>query len=175
MTRIASDTERACVSSYHLEMGKTYLSQALSHHQKSYPQQWMAGFSYTEVLVAVFLIAISLVPVLNALQSGIRGSEIHTTEAAHRNRLTSRMEEILARPFIELEQEADAVAGPATIVDTYSDASGTDGRCLVYLSRYDGDNADSDNNPFTDTDDGLLWVKVEIDGTHNAIESLTSR
>lgn len=170
MTSIASCTERTNVSSDHLEMGKTHLIQTLSHHKMSYPLQWMTGFSYTEVLVAVFLIAISLVPALNALQSGIQGSEIHATEAVHHNHLTSKMEEILARPFIELEQEADAVAGPTTIIDTYSDASGTDGRCLVYLSRYDGD-----NNPFTDTDDGLLWVKVEIDGTHNGIESLTSQ
>ncbi|MCU7945980.1 MAG: hypothetical protein KZQ72_04950 [Candidatus Thiodiazotropha sp. (ex Cardiolucina cf. quadrata)] len=175
MNSIASYNERTNVPSDPLEIGKTQLIQLFSHHERSYPQQWMAGFSYTEVLIAVFLIAISLVPALNALHSGVLGSDIHATEAVHHHRLISRMEDVLARPFIELEQEADAVAGPTTIIDTYSDASGTDGRCLVYLSRYDSDNVDSDNNPFTDTDDGLLWVKVEIDGTHNAIESLTSQ
>jgi hypothetical protein len=33
---------------------------------------------------------------------------------------------------------------------------------LVYLSRYDGDNADGDNNPFTGTDADLIWVRAAI-------------
>ena len=42
----------------------------------------------------------------------------------------------------------------------------------VFLSRYDGDNADADDDPFTGTDDGLLWVRVAIDGSEQAIETV---
>jgi hypothetical protein len=44
----------------------------------------------------------------------------------------------------------------------------------VFLSRYDGDNADTDNDHFTGTDDGLLWLQVRIAGTGASIESLVS-
>jgi len=45
----------------------------------------------------------------------------------------------------------------------------------VYLSRYDADNADGNGNVFDGTDEGLLWVKVEIEATSQSIEGLTSR
>jgi hypothetical protein len=44
----------------------------------------------------------------------------------------------------------------------------------VYLSRYDGDNADGNGNVFDGTDEGLLWVRVEIEESGLAIERLTS-
>jgi hypothetical protein len=44
----------------------------------------------------------------------------------------------------------------------------------VFLSRYDGDNADGDGDPFTGTDGDLIWVRVEIPGTTLDIEALTS-
>ena len=46
----------------------------------------------------------------------------------------------------------------------------------MYLSRYDADNADG-NGDFFDAgvDEGLLWVRVEIEGTSQAIEGLTSQ
>ena len=51
----------------------------------------------------------------------------------------------------------------------------TNNRRLVYLSRYDADNADGNGNFFdAGMDEGLLWVRVEIEGTDQAIESLTS-
>ena len=37
-----------------------------------------SGFSYMELLVATLLIVIMLVPALEAMQSGIQGSGIHT-------------------------------------------------------------------------------------------------
>ncbi|MBA1445295.1 MAG: hypothetical protein M3H12_00260 [Chromatiales bacterium] len=133
------------------------------------------GFSYTEVLVAISLIAILLIPALESLHSGVLGSGIHSTHANHHHRLTGKMEEILAKPFSSLEQEADAIGGPAVVVDAYSDTAGTASRRLVYLARYDGDNIDADNNPFTDVDAGLLWVKVQIEGENQSLESLVSQ
>ncbi len=138
-----------------------------------YRQQTSTGFSYTEVLVATFLIAILLVPALESLQSGIQGSQVHATKAENHYRLTGKLEELLAQPFSELEQEADTADDPAVIIDAYSDSAGSEWRRLVYLARYDGDNADADNDPYTGTDEGLLWVRVEIEGSQESIEILT--
>ena len=52
-----------------------------------------------------------------------------------------------------------------------------DGRQIkrnVFIARYDGDNADADDDAFTGTDDGLLWVRIAIAGTGLRIESLVS-
>ncbi|MCU7935396.1 MAG: hypothetical protein KZQ99_11015 [Candidatus Thiodiazotropha sp. (ex Dulcina madagascariensis)] len=132
-----------------------------------------AGFSYTEVLVATFLIAITLVPALESLTSGIQGSSLHSAQAADHYRLIGKLEEVLSKSFDELGQEADVVGGPTVIVSTYSDAVGTEGRRLVYLARYDGDNADADNDPFTGIDQGLLWVQVHLDDSSAVVQTLT--
>jgi hypothetical protein len=64
------------------------------------------------------------------------------------------------------------------IATTYSDSvTLVDGRVLtrqVYLSRYDGDNADGNSNVFDGTDEGLIWVRVEIDESGLGLERLTS-
>ena len=44
---------------------------------------------------------------------------------------------------------------------------------MVLLSGYDGDNADADDDPFTGTDAGLLWVQVQVEATSHARETLT--
>ncbi len=137
-------------------------------------RQTSTGFSYTEVLVATFLIAILLVPALESLHSGIQGSQVHAVKAENHYRLTGKLEELLAQPFSDLEQEADTAGDPAVIIDAYSDAAGSEWRRLVYLARYDGDNADADNDPFTGTDQGLLWVRVQIEDTNDVLESLVT-
>ncbi len=139
--------------------------------QRAY--QKVVGFSYVEVLVATFLIAIVLVPALDTLQSGIQGSGIHASRAEDHYHITGKVEEVLARPFDELGQEADAAGSPTVIVHAYSDSAGTDARRLVYLSRFDADNADADNDPFTGTDGGVIWVQVQIENTNDTIETLT--
>ncbi len=135
----------------------------------------ISGFSYIEVLVATFLIAIVLVPAIEALHSGIQGSTIHYNHAEQHYRLQEKMEEILARPFTELEQEADLAGGSTVIVSSYSDAAGTNDRRLVYIARYDGDNSDADNDPFTDADNGLLWLKVQTEGGSDGIDTLSKQ
>jgi hypothetical protein len=135
----------------------------------------VSGFSYVEVLVAAVLIAITLVPALNALLGGIQGSDIHAEQAVDHYRMTGRLEDVLAKPFDELQQAADAAGGPGVIVDAYSDSAGTERRRLIFLSRYDGDNADADNDPFTGVDDGLIWVQVRIEKTQDSMETLTEK
>jgi type II secretory pathway pseudopilin PulG len=137
--------------------------------------QAIGGFSYVEVLVAVILIALTLVPAISAVFGGIQGGNIHEQKAQDHYRIIGLLEEVLARPFEELQSEADTAGGPGAIVAAYSDAAGTDQRRMVYLSRYDGDNADADADPFTGVDDGLLWVRVQIENTLEGMETLTKR
>ena len=137
----------------------------------------MTGFSYVEVLIAVVLIVIALVPALDALIPGVAGSGIHETIAEDHYQLTGRLEQILVEPYGQLNSAAVAAGSPTTPT-TYSDvftyANGRQITRNVFLSRYDADNADADDDPFTGTDDGLLWVRVAIAGTGIAIESLVS-
>ena len=123
----------------------------------------------------MFLIATVLVPALDALHSGVQAGDIHADEARMHFRLTGKIEEVLAQPFSELDSVAQAAGGPTVVIDAYSDPAGTTGRRLVYVARYDGDNADADDDPFSGVDDGLLWVRVAIEGSPNAIESLSAR
>jgi len=126
-----------------------------------------------ELLVATLLIAIMLVPALDAMQSGIQGSAIHTQLARNQYRMISKMEQTLALPFSELLQQADLVADSKIFIPPpYSDAAGTESRRLVFLARYDGDDADGDKDPFTGTDTGLLWVRVMIEDSPRALETV---
>ncbi len=131
-----------------------------------------AGFSYMEVLVATLLLAISVVPMLEALSGGIQRGDVHRSIVIQTRHLTSHMEQVLAQSFDDLE-DAEAAAGGAP--SSYSDLPASPDRRLVYLSRYDGDNADADSDPFTGTDDGLLWLRVEIENTPYFMETLTAQ
>ena len=46
---------------------------------------------------------------------------------------------------------------------------------LIYLSLYDGDNLDADDNAFTGTEADLLWIRVDIEGTVHSLETITTR
>ncbi len=131
-----------------------------------------SGFSYVEVLVASVLIAISLVPAMEALRTGILATGAHRSQVSRHGGIAGKMEEVQAQRFAALEAAEVAAGGGAS---AYSDAGGTPDRRVVLLSRYDGDNADADNDPTTGTDDDLLWVRVEIEGTALGVESLVSR
>jgi hypothetical protein len=84
---------------------------------------------------------------------------------------------VLAQPFGYLDEAARVAASP-TVPSSYSDSVPlADGRVLtrrVYLSRYDGDNADGNNNMFDGTDEGLLWLRVEIAESGLGMERLIS-
>lgn len=131
------------------------------------------GFSYVEVMIATVLMAITLAPALEALQSGIATAREQQTAAATRYRIQSLFEEVLSQSFDELEAEAKAKNNP-NLASVFSDSSGDDQR-KVYLSNYDGDNADSDDDGFTGMDDDLLWVKIEITDVAYTLETLISR
>ena len=130
-----------------------------------------SGLTLVEVLVTMVLLTILLVPAMRALQTSVTGAEVHSDLATDQFRLRSRMEELLAEPFGELE----AAAGGPGVVTSYSEAAGAPGRLIVYLSLYDGDNADTDDNPFTGTDAGLLWIQVEAEDTVHSLQTIRAQ
>ena len=131
------------------------------------------GFSYIEVLVATVLIIVSLVPALEALQTGIHANQVFNSQSLNHHALVAKIEEVIAKPFDELAPQAAAAGGPTTPTGL-SDTPGTSDRRLVYLALYDGDNADADANFFTGGDSDLMWIRVTIENSNHAMETLTS-
>jgi len=132
----------------------------------------MAGLTYVEVLVATVLMVVALVPAIDALSPAIQGSGIHQSETALHYHLSAGLEDVLAAPFDSLDTEAQALGDPTVVSPLFSDTAGSTDRRLVFLSRYDADNADGDNDAFTGTDEGLIWVRVEVETTSHALETL---
>lgn len=132
------------------------------------------GLTYVEVLIATVLMVVALVPAIDALRPAIQGSGIHQSETALHYHLTAGLEDVLARPFATLDTEAQALGDPTVSSALFSDTAGSLNRRLVFLSRYDADNADGDNDQFTGTDEGLIWVRVEVETTSHALETLVS-
>lgn len=129
------------------------------------------GISYVEVLIAVILIAATAFPAADALHGAMAGALADTEATANHYRARGRLEEILAQPFSMVSAQAVG----HTVPSSYSDAPGMADRRIVYVSTYDGDNADADSDPFTGTDPDLLWVNVEIEGTVIALSALKAR
>jgi hypothetical protein len=134
----------------------------------------MAGLTYVELLIATVLMVVALVPAIDALQPAVQGSGIHQSETVLHYHLTAGLEDVLTKPFAELDSEAQTLGDPTSVSALFSDTGGSANRRLVFLSRYDADNADGDNDPFTGTDEGLIWLRVEIEGTSHALETLVS-
>ena len=129
------------------------------------------GLTLVEVLVAITLLAIVIVPATLALQTSIVGTNVHSDVTSVHYRLASSVEQLLAEPFESLESAA-VDAGSASVVTTYSETAGMPGRILVFLAYYDGDNADGDDDGFTGVDADVLWIRVESEGTVHGIETL---
>jgi hypothetical protein len=128
------------------------------------------GISYVEVVVATAVLTIALVPALDAMRTGIAGTEVHATEIASRQRLSDKMEEILARPFNSLYRLTYATGGnqPTTVQAELSDAPGSSGRRIVNLYRVDGATASS-------ADTGLLRIRVSYEDGGAPLETLKGR
>lgn len=146
-----------------------------------------SGLTLVEVLVAALLIMIALVPAVEALHTGLLGREVFESSASEHYTVLSRMEELLAEPYGALTSAA-AAAGSQSTVSSYSDASGQPDRRLVFIALYDANNADGDGNLFSVLDDNLdgdndpytgydelLWVRVEVEGSNTALESLVGQ
>ena len=132
------------------------------------------GLSYVEALLAVVVLALALTPALEMLQAAFAGAAVQETVVQWQSQLATRMEGVLAEPLASLDDAALA-AGSETTPSSYSDASGSPDRIVVFLSRYDGDNADADNDSFTGTDEGLLWVRIAIENTPYELTTLVAQ
>lgn len=145
-----------------------------------------SGLTYVEVIIATAIITVALIPAIEALQTGMLGSQVARSAAATHYAALSKMEEVLAEPQSILLAAA-AAAGSPTTPSSYSDAPATPVRSLVYLGLYDADNADGDNDVFTVPDPdldgdndpftnyaGLLWVRVDVEGSIVHVESLSA-
>jgi hypothetical protein len=133
-----------------------------------------AGVSYAEALLAAVILGVAMAPALNMLASAFTGAAVSGAVIQAQQQLVTRMENTLAQPFVALDAAAQAAGSPAT-PSSYSDPSGGANRVLVFLSRYDGDNADGNGNPFDGTDAGLLWVRVALENTPHELTTLVAQ
>lgn len=131
------------------------------------------GLSYAEALVAVAVLAIALVPALDSLQTVFAGGDVHEQLRGRHEQIANHTEMLIAEPFSSLDQAAQA-AGSETVASSYSDPVGPN-RVLVFLSRYDGDNADGDDDPFSGTDEGLIWIRVAVEDTPHELTTLVAQ
>jgi len=145
-----------------------------------------AGFTYIEVLLSAALLAVLLVPALQALQSGVRGGDLAET-AARAAALVAKLEEVASRPFPDLYAETYTKGGNSStsIKASLSDAVGApppkgtpkgtpvaNTRRVVVLYRYD-----ASSKAHSSGDTGLLYLRVyyESEGTAGALDTLVGR
>jgi len=145
-----------------------------------------SGLTLVEVLVAAVLIMVVLVPAMEALRTGMLGNQVLRSTSGEHYAVLSRMEEMLAEPYGALTSAA-AAAGSELTPSSYSDAAGPPDRRLVFIALYDATDADGDGNvfsvpdpdldgdgnPYTDYS-GLLWVRVDVEGSITSLESLVA-
>jgi len=141
------------------------------------------GFSYVEVLVAMFILAMAIVPAMEAIQSGIQGADIHNSLTRQHYALIKRIEEIKASSYGSLLTAAKTVSN-ANTSSNFSDPAGQTDRILVFLALYDADadpftlidpDNDTDSDLYTGDTSNLLWIKVKLENSTQQLESLVSR
>jgi hypothetical protein len=130
------------------------------------------GFGYAEVLLSVILLAVLLVPAMQALESGIRNA-VTPAIAARPPLLRAKIEEVLSVPFSDLYAATYAAGGnTAGVSATYSDPAGATDRRVVVLYRYD-----ASTKALSGSDTGLLYVSAyyTADGSASALSTLAGR
>lgn len=132
------------------------------------------GFGYVEALVAVILLTVVLVPALEALGNATRNAPTAAQDDALWMSAANKLRDVTGSRFDDLDAAAVAAGGPNT-ASSLSDPVGGNPRVLIYLSRYDGDNADGDNNGFTGVDTDLIWVRAAIADTPVSLDTLVAR
>ncbi len=141
-----------------------------------------SGFSYLEVLVAMVILAIAIVPAMQSIHTGILASGIQESLTQQHYALTKRMEELRTESYAQLLTAAKT-AGNETTASSYSEPPGPE-RLLVFLALYDADvdpftiidpNNDADNDVYTGDTSDLLWVRVQLENTGLFVETLIDR
>lgn len=128
---------------------------------------------YIEVLLSAVLLAVLLVPALQALQTGVGGGA-SSAMAARPPALAAKMEEVLSNPFALLYAQTYAGGGNSdtTAKAALSDAVGATDRRLVVTYRYD-----ASSRALSGSDTGLLQLRVyyEAEGSAVALRTLAGR
>ena len=75
------------------------------------------GLTYIEVLIAVFVIVVALVPALEALHTGMLGTEIYQSTSAEHYAATAKMEELLTEQHSALIAAAAAAGVAITAIN----------------------------------------------------------
>ncbi len=141
------------------------------------------AFSYLEVMAAMIILAISIIPAMQAIQTGIQGAGVHESLTRQHYALIKRMEEVLAEPYGNLLNAAKT-AGSAATASSYSDTAGQFERVLVFLALYDADadpftivdpDNDGDGDVYSGDSSDLLWLRVELENNAQSMETLVSR
>ncbi len=141
------------------------------------------GFSFIEVLVAIVLMAVTIIPAMEAIQTGLKGNELHVSVTSQYYALQSRMEDMLAEDYDDLLTKAQT-AGSNSVASSYSDVAGSTDRIIVYLALYDADvdpfviadpNTDGDSDVYTGDTSDMMWISVVLENSVYAFETLKLR
>lgn len=131
------------------------------------------GFAYVEVLLSVVLLAVLLVPAMQALESGIAAIPA-SAASPELTGLQAKMEEVLAAPFSKVYGETYLPGANTTTFASaaFSDPAGAPQRKLVVIYRYD-----VATRLLAAADTGLAYVSVyyEASGTAGALNTLIGR
>lgn len=132
------------------------------------------GFGYVEALIAVVLLAVLLMPALEALSNAARSAPMAAQDDILWMSVANKLSEVTGSRFDDLDI-ATTLAGGPTNASSLSDPVDSSPRVLIYLSRYDGDNADGDGDGFTGTDPDLIWVRATVADTPVSLHTLVAR
>lgn len=129
------------------------------------------GYSYVEVLVAAIILAGALVPASGALRDVLHASTQSRALLALQYEAFGAFEMLQTAPYGQLEAQAQTTGGtvPSAL---YSEAATTPNRMLVWVFPHDLDNADGDGDPLTGADAGVVRLRLEMEGTMIAYETL---
>ena len=120
------------------------------------------GFAYVEVLTSLVLLLVLLVPALEALTTGVRGSAALAPE--RHIYLRGKLEAVLSKPFADLYAVASTTS-TSTVNTALSDAAGAPNRRLVVLYRFS-----SASNALTSAASDLVAIKVYYEADGSATE-----
>lgn len=126
------------------------------------------GFSLAEVLAVIIVLGLVMGPATDILRSALQVETINRSALEAHYHLIDHTEFLLAEPFDSL---AAAVRGESQ-ESRYSDAVGVPNRRLVFISPFDADNADADNDESSGTDAGILKIRVLIENTATEVSVL---
>jgi prepilin-type N-terminal cleavage/methylation domain-containing protein len=135
------------------------------------------GFSFVEVLVAVAVLALCVIPLANALKVGIAASSIGAAKAQELRCMKNMMETVLAEPFQNL-------ANAARTMDVASSYSlPRDSVCParnVYIARYEDEFGKDPYFPPANTDPArldvaMLYITLSSPDTQYAFTTLVAR